>query len=208
MPTKKKAKEVTEKPAEKAPKKDSKKVKEAKKDSPKKTSPKSKPASTSSSSSGLGVLLVVVAGVFVVGALLFAAQNNKTKQLESEVSTLEGALVDKLKDIKSELVKQKEKLDKQKEELNEQKEEQEKVKMEVEEEKIKIALPKTFGSEQNNFSFRYPADYVVEQLAYDIDDVLREEVVLMTEADSKKQYPDTGDPVIAMLTMSVYDNSE
>lgn len=89
---------------------------------------------------GLGVVIVLLVGILIIGAMFIAIQNSKTTELEKEVTMLTGELEGKFAELNDEIASTKEEQEKQKEEV----------------EKLS---QKTYSHEEGAFSFEYPKEY-------------------------------------------------
>lgn len=139
---------------------------------------------------GLGVVIVLLVGILIIGAMFIAIQNNKTTELEKEVTMLTGELEGKFAELNDELASTKE--------------EQEKQKMEAE---LKARFPNTYSSTNNGFSFRYPGNMIIANVETDIDEIYKERVRLELENDPKRDI-EGGDGGPDSFEIQVYSNLE
>ncbi|HCC13207.1 MAG: hypothetical protein UV82_C0007G0007 [Candidatus Magasanikbacteria bacterium GW2011_GWD2_43_18] len=138
------------------------------------------------SSGGATLFIIIVLLIAVVG--VYAYQKKQTDSVVSKLSILESKLTDKIGQIEQGIGT---------------------VKQQAEEEKMNAiadATTKKYTSAKYDYSFIYPTKYKVISLNTDIDDMYKENIVLMRESD-RELYADSleGGPTISFR---LYTNTE
>jgi len=148
-------------------------------------------SSADSASNGIGVVIVLLVGILIIGALFIAVQNSKTRELEKEVTLLNGELDGKVAELTSELESTKQA---QKEQL----------------ELVQDLNTELYISADGMLEFTYPSNYTKIDLSADEYDTIVGVPVRFyhsKDADVFEASSD-GDGDAPTLTTMVFENAE